>query len=82
MKKLKLSLEELRVESFATGAATRAEGTVHGHAPQTRNQNTCQATCAATCLFSCEGTCQYTCKCVFTEPVQTCGEPCIPPPID
>lgn len=73
MNKLKLSLEELTVESFDT---TRAEpgrpGTVHGNMycyycccspcccvqPQpTAGENTCQASCNGTCDASCNGTC-------------------------
>lgn len=34
MKKLKLRLEHLAVESFATGAATDPRGTVRGHATE------------------------------------------------
>lgn len=80
MKKLKLEIDSLEIESFSTAAGQEPAGTVEAHA--TRNQNTCGATCDASCFGSCDHTCDYTCKCVFTEPRQTCLEPCVPPPID
>lgn len=48
MNKLKLNLDELRVETFAAEApARRARGTVHGHATEDG-----AFTCAA--MFTCE----------------------------
>jgi hypothetical protein len=42
MKKLKLNVEELRVDGFATVASeTRSEGTVLGHAATLRCTNFC-----------------------------------------
>jgi len=69
MRKLKLGLEELRVDSFDTGAAGEGRGTVHGHVSQfcTRGPVTCDVgytcdggyTCAGdTCVvLSCDGAC-------------------------
>lgn len=80
MKKLKLEIETLSVQSFATGAASVDAGTVHAHAA-TRNQATCQS-CQNSCeLFTCDASCQFTACCVPTEPEQTCIYPCVPPPI-
>jgi hypothetical protein len=43
MAKLKLSLDSLRVTSFATDTATRREnGTVHAHAGETTPQSPCR----------------------------------------
>jgi hypothetical protein len=55
IRKLKLQLEQLRVDSFSTDAAGAAEGTVHGHT----GPGTC-ATCIA--YTACAGvTCYQTC---------------------
>lgn len=67
--KMKLELEALVVESFETGDAHGARGTVHGHAVwYTRHCNTDGATCdaAATCdgAYSCnvnDNTCMESC---------------------
>jgi hypothetical protein len=60
MRKLKLDLEHLAVESF-TPASVRGEcgGTVHGH-DATRNANTCNN-------FSCQVGCTYQ---------ESCYNPC------
>ena len=67
MEKIRLSLDELTVQSFATTAGARAErGTVRGHDLPTDqvecptadpNWNTCWATCGDTCGDSCGGSC-------------------------
>ena len=81
MKKLTLQIEELAVESFATGEHGGEKGTVEANAG-TRNGNTCPVSCNGSCLPSCGGTCLVSCTCQPTEPYLTCIEPCIPPPID
>ncbi|MFL5385684.1 MAG: hypothetical protein ACJ8GN_24475 [Longimicrobiaceae bacterium] len=66
MKKIRLSLEELAVESFATDEHTMGmAGTVEGHG--TRNQNTCPASC---------NTCGPGYTCYETH----CTEPTVPEP--
>jgi len=77
VKKLKLQLDALAVESFSTDFVPADAGTVHGNAG-TRNQDTCQESCFGTCDY----TCRYTCKCVPSEPYVTCIEPCITLPPD
>jgi hypothetical protein len=68
MKKLRLEMDALRVESFSTDAAAREAGTVHGHSypngcfPPPGSDpflDTCHyATCAGdTCWYSCGGSC-------------------------
>ena len=67
MKKLKLDVDALAVESFDTRAAESGAGTVHGHisypngchTPPDSYPETCDyATCAGnTCWQSCNGTC-------------------------
>ncbi|HEX6370114.1 MAG TPA: hypothetical protein VF006_14430 [Longimicrobium sp.] len=73
MKKLKLQIEDLAIESFATAAQAGDEGTVVGHATQ-GNKYTCDprvgtcfgytcidATCDKTCGDTCGDTCDFTC---------------------
>lgn len=84
MKKLRLNLDELEVESFETEAEHAERGTVHGHAQysaycppgeslQASNCPTCQQTCVATCYG------QNTCEGVFTcGPGSTCLGTCDP----
>jgi hypothetical protein len=53
MKKLKLHLETLQVESFASSAAHQEGGTVQGHAAWTRLvNNTCQPNCGTTVQYT------------------------------
>ena len=72
MKKLKLDLEALEVDSFEPAPETRLRATVHGREwwsepdcqPTEEPQLTCAATCAPSCR-SCVGypTCDWTCSC-------------------
>ena len=68
MHKLRLDLDELSVESFATDAAKEERGTVEGFVSlhctggvaTCNGGNTCDgvaATCAGTCYVSCKGSC-------------------------
>ena len=53
MKKLKLELDELQVETFATGMELTATGTVQGHYG---TNHTAQDTCTQTALYTyCNG---------------------------
>lgn len=71
MKKLKLEMEELRVESFQTEQSAGEEGTVIGHylTPHCSGDNgyTCDYSCGgqyASCIATC-GTCGVTeCGCL------------------
>jgi len=91
VKKLMLDVEQLEVESFATGGADGAGGTVRAHNHTRGNHASCWETCGpscgltcpATCGFSCNGeytcvgdTCAATCNCTYTEPYVSCIEPC------
>ncbi|MCG8454976.1 MAG: pinensin family lanthipeptide [Holophagales bacterium] len=81
MKKLKLDLDDLKVESFETTPETgeEAKGTVYGYITQDlticdgcndpTNQNTCASTCGSTCGNTCGSTCGTTCA-------STCGNTC------
>ncbi|HEX2208098.1 MAG TPA: hypothetical protein VHG93_10485 [Longimicrobium sp.] len=77
MKKMKLNLEQLAVDSFDTSAAAEKRGTVFGEqctchtqctcpgCPTCQNYATCDQSCNGTCDASCVyGTCagQYTCE--------------------
>jgi hypothetical protein len=72
MNKLKLDLEDLSVESFATTPEPRAEGgTVFGQQCTCYTQCTCPGcpTCDASCNGTCGGTCDASCN-------GTCGGTC------
>ena len=76
MKKLKLDLEDLSVESFATTPEPRAEGgTVFGQQCTCYTQCTCPGcpTCDASCNGTCGGTCGGTCDASCNG---TCGGTC------
>jgi hypothetical protein len=78
MNKLRLTLEDLRIDSFDTTAAAREKGTVV--AQQDCTCYSCENTCPAfeTCDLSCYYTCQATCddpSCGVTCP-DTCGPSC------
>ncbi len=74
MKKIKLELESLTVETFSVepgGSAPRA-GTVEAHADTEAGVETCDATCPNTCHFSCE----YgfnSCPCYPVYETESCG---------
>ena len=68
MKKMKLSLDDLKVESFQTtpDAGEGEKGTVFGYLTQDLTIcdtcDTCNASCNGTCNASCGGTCGNTCN--------------------
>ena len=76
MRKLRLDLEHLSVESFDTTRAKPGSGTVYGE------QCTCYTACTCpgcpTCDASCNGTCGDTCaaSCGGTCAGATCAERC------
>lgn len=84
MRKLKLDLDQLVVDSFSTQVRPKRGGTVRGQACTCYTQcdtcpgcptcdascnGTCGATCAGTCGGSCAGTCDASCN-------GTCGGTC------
>ena len=89
MKKLKLHLEDLRIDSFQTSPPEKPKGTVFGEQCTCWTQctcpgcptcdascnGTCGASCNGTCAASCGGTCDYTCgnTCDYTCNANTCG---------
>ncbi|HEX8318933.1 hypothetical protein [Longimicrobium sp.] len=78
MKKLRLQLEDLRIDSFSTTPVEKEKGTVFGEQCTCNTacscpgcptcDASCNGTCAATCDASCNGTCDYSCN--------TCGGSC------
>ena len=65
MRKIRLSVDELRVESFAVATGDEETGTVKGHAP-----NSGQDTCGHTCD---DATCEtLVCPCQVTQAVSDC----------
>lgn len=65
MNKLKLQLEDLRVDTFDTAPAEKARGTVLGE------QCSCDSGCD-TCYDSCADTCGYNCVSKMTCDYMTC----------
>jgi hypothetical protein len=65
MKKLKLQIDDLAIESFETATVAAEEGTVMAHG----TKDTCDPaigtcfgyTCYATCAGTCPDSCAYTC---------------------
>lgn len=74
MRKLKLDLDELLVESFTTtDAESEARGTVYGReATGLCTQVSCVDSCGPSCMCSQDPTCEYACTQV------TCGYTCSP----
>jgi hypothetical protein len=91
MKKLRLHLEDLRIDSFTTTPTEKPKGTVFGEqctcytqctcpgCPTCANYGTCDASCNGTCDASCNGTCAASCDgtCVpYTRGDDTCFVSC------
>ncbi len=49
MKKLRLEMDAIRVETFEVAAAEKARGTVHGHHPTAWETCTCECSDDGTC---------------------------------
>jgi hypothetical protein len=79
MQKLKLRLDDLKVDTFQTTAAQREKGTVFGEqctcptACTCPGCPTCDASCNGSCNASCNGTCDYTCEASCND---TCYDTC------
>jgi len=75
MKKLKLHLDDLRIDAFQTTSEETSQGTVFGEQCTCWTQctcpgcPTCDASCNGTCGVSCYGSCAATCD-------ATCGGSC------
>jgi hypothetical protein len=63
MHKLKLRLEDLRIDSFTTTQVRKEKGTVYGEQCTCHTQCTCPGcpTCYASCNGSCDASCNGTC---------------------
>jgi hypothetical protein len=68
MNKLRLTLEDLRIDSFSTTPVKKEKGTVYGEqctcptACTCPGCPTCDASCNGTCAASCNGTCDASCN--------------------
>ncbi|HEX8692467.1 MAG TPA: hypothetical protein VF746_08620 [Longimicrobium sp.] len=73
MRKLKLDVEELKVDSFEVAEDEKApRGTVRGHAQYTDYRvcdtavdcswNSCPSNCVSACAVTCYDTCEATCE--------------------
>jgi hypothetical protein len=67
MRKLKLQLDDLQIDSFDTTTPPKAKGTVFGEQCTCYTQCTCPG--CPTCYDSCNGTCGASCN-------GTCGATC------
>jgi hypothetical protein len=65
MKKLRLQLEDLQIDSFQTTPAEKPKGTVFGEQCTCYTQCTCPGcpTCDASCNGTCDASCNGTCNC-------------------
>jgi hypothetical protein len=84
MKKIKLNLESLEVESFAAAEDTREGGTVRGNGGSNRACNSAMSCLADTCYFyscfesDCGGCVTHTCDLNCTAScTNSCNEPCL-----
>ncbi|HEX8695483.1 MAG TPA: hypothetical protein VF746_23930 [Longimicrobium sp.] len=83
--KLKLNLDDLRVDAFETTPADSGErGTVRaleqtspGCETEVCNSAPCVATYDPTCEWSCEGTCGLSCNPTCHYLMETCGNSCV-----
>jgi hypothetical protein len=85
MKKLRLHLEDLQIDSFHTTPAEKPKGTVFGEQCTCYTQCTCpgcptcdascNGTCGGTCNASCNGTCDASCNGTCGTGDWTCGGP-------
>jgi hypothetical protein len=87
MRKLRLQLDDLRIDSFDTTQAKKARGTVFGEQCTCYTQctcpgcpscdescnGTCEVSCFDTCAGSCNGTCYKTCNGCNTTGGYTCA---------
>ena len=68
MNKLRLTLEDLQIDSFSTTPVKKEKGTVYGEqctcptACTCPGCPTCDASCNGTCAASCNGTCDASCN--------------------
>ncbi|HEX8906255.1 MAG TPA: hypothetical protein VF771_15505 [Longimicrobiaceae bacterium] len=88
MKKMKLHLDDLMIDSFSTTPARRQKGTVYGEQCTCYTACTCpgcptcdascNGSCVDTCANSCYGTCDASCNgtCDYTCGGYTCDPTC------
>jgi hypothetical protein len=81
-KKLKLDINNLKVQSFVTSLENRDKTKIKAGADKTRDYdtfpcNTCDDPCepsfGGTCVYTCDGTCLNTCDCSPETYCGTCG---------
>jgi len=74
MKKLRLEVDDLRIDSFAVDEAEAARGTVAGHNEPAYTAS-CDGSCVNTCN-SCVNTCLNTCPASCWNTCNTCNATC------
>ena len=78
MRKVKLDLDAIQVESFEASGGGGTRGTVRGHLCPCCCCDPCCCTCCDTCQATCPATCPYTCAgdtCISC-PGDTCAWTC------
>ncbi|HSU14654.1 hypothetical protein [Longimicrobium sp.] len=75
MGKIRLALESLAVESFATMPREGTAGTVHAN--QFESLRSCGVTCDDTCIQTCANTCLNTCGTCNASCYNTCAVSCL-----
>jgi hypothetical protein len=82
MRKLKLSLDTLQVESFHATVNESARGTVPGHGWTEYADESCFGTCVGNCTRdgSCNNTCNASCYGTCAGTCVTCANTCDCPP--
>jgi hypothetical protein len=82
MKKFRLELDDLRIDSFSTTPAQAPKGTVFGEQCTCYTNctcpgcPTCDASCNGTCDASCNGTCYTGCRCPVETDYGSCAGTC------
>ena len=78
MRKLRLQLEDLRIDSFTTTSSQKEKGTVFGEQCTCQTACSCPGcpTCDASCNGTCGGTCDASCNGTCDWSCETCGASC------
>jgi hypothetical protein len=78
MKKFRLELDDLRIDSFSTTPAQTPKGTVFGEQCTCYTNCTCPGcpTCDASCNGTCGASCNGTCNCPGDTADYSCGGTC------
>lgn len=74
MKKVRLDLDAIQVDSFETNGGGGQRGTVRGHYCPCCCCDPCVCTCCDTCQATCAASCNGSCDSCYDSCYGTCGE--------